>query len=62
MSHHGYNCLERQSEWALALTRWARDAEPEAARRLGEIAADTLHQVVAQNRKKLYARWGIPPR
>jgi hypothetical protein len=42
--------LEKQSERALALTRAAREASPEDARRLGEIAAGILHRVVSQRR------------
>lgn len=42
--------LEKQSEHALALTRAARDASPEQARRLGELAASILHRVVARRK------------
>lgn len=42
--------LERQSEHALALTRAARDAPPEQARKLGELAASILHRIVAQGK------------
>ena len=38
--------LERQSEHALTLTRAARGASPEQARKLGELAASILHRVV----------------
>lgn len=42
--------LEKQSEWALALTRAARSATPGDARKLGEAAARILHRVVSRRR------------
>jgi len=39
--------MEKQSEHALALARAAREASPEQARKLGELAASILHRVVA---------------
>ncbi len=42
--------LEKQSERALALTRAAREASPEQARKLGELAASILHRVVARRK------------
>ena len=42
--------LEKQSEHALALARAARDASPEQARKLGELAALILHRVVAHRK------------
>lgn len=42
------NELEQQSEWALSLTRAARAASPDDARKLGETAARILHRVVSR--------------
>jgi hypothetical protein len=42
--------LEKQSERALALARAAREASPEQARKLGELAASILHGVVARRK------------
>ena len=50
--------MERQSERALALARAARAASPEDARKLGEIAANILHQIVAHRRAPGAGRTG----
>ncbi|MDD9903889.1 MAG: hypothetical protein OXT06_10005 [Rhodospirillaceae bacterium] len=42
--------LERQSEHALTLARAAREASPEQARKLGELAASILHRVVTRGK------------
>ncbi len=43
--------LEQESEWALSLTKAARAASPDDARKLGETAARIFHRVASRHRR-----------
>ena len=40
------NYLEQQNQWVTSLVQLARDSEPEKARELVEIIADSLHRML----------------